>query len=59
MTTFIKQYEQTFPVLTTINLPVTKASGAAPTIEFNAEDRAAAKEEEVKQRTSPSQRGNQ
>ena len=31
MTTFIKQYEQTFPVLTTINLPVTKASGAAPT----------------------------
>ena len=35
------------------------ASGAAPTIEFNAEDRAAAKEEEVKQRTSPSQRGNQ
>ena len=35
------------------------ASGAAPTVEFNAEDRAAAKEEEVKQRTSPSQRGNQ
>jgi len=27
------------------------ASGAAPTVEFNAEDRAAAKEEEVKQRT--------
>jgi len=35
------------------------ASGAAPTVEFNAEDRAAAKEEEVKQRTnSPPQRGN-
>ena len=27
------------------------ASGAAPTVEFNAEDRAAAKEEDVKQRT--------
>ena len=28
------------------------ASGAAPTVEWNAEDRAAAKEEEVKQRTN-------
>ena len=39
------------------------AAGAAPSVEWNAEDRAAAKEEEVKQRnngsTSPSQRGNQ
>ena len=35
MTTFIKQYEQTFPVLTTINLPVTKASGAAPTTAYS------------------------
>ncbi len=39
------------------------AAGAAPSVEWTAEDRAAAKEEEVKQRnngsTSPSQRGNQ
>jgi X-X-X-Leu-X-X-Gly heptad repeat protein len=28
------------------------ASGAAPTVEFNAEDRAAAKEEDVKQRNN-------
>jgi hypothetical protein len=40
------------------------AAGAAPSVEWNAEDRAAAKEEEVKQRnngsnSSPSRRGNQ
>lgn len=39
------------------------ANGAAPTVEWNAEDRAAAKEEEVKERNgnqsnAPSQRGN-
>ena len=28
------------------------ATGAAPTVEFNAQDRAAAKEEEVKQRNN-------
>ena len=35
------------------------ATGAAPSVEWNAEDRAAAKEEEVKQRNNgSSQRGN-
>jgi X-X-X-Leu-X-X-Gly heptad repeat protein len=32
------------------------ASGAAPSVEWNAEDRAAAKEEEVKQRTGGNNR---
>jgi hypothetical protein len=32
------------------------ASGAAPSVEWNAEDRAAAKEDEVKQRTGGNNR---